>query len=86
MRVSGKKEKSHFVKQLYLVTEDNDVVDTVIREFIRCNIEKSRLSVEGDVTDGALDSIRGSVIVSLGKNSRAGYSHETVGARGGCWF
>ena len=48
----GQERESRFVKQLYLVTEDNDVVDTAIREFIRCNIEKSRLSVEGDVTDG----------------------------------
>ena len=48
----GQERESRFVKRLYLVTEDNDVVDTAIREFIRCNIEKSRLSLEGDVTDG----------------------------------
>jgi hypothetical protein len=33
------------------VADDESVVDTAIREFIRCNIEKSRLSAEGNVTD-----------------------------------
>jgi len=47
----GEKKASQFVRQLYLVTDDNDIVDTAIREFIRCNIEKSRLSAEGNVTD-----------------------------------
>ncbi len=41
-----------FVRQLQLVTEDNATVDASIREFIRCNIEKLRLSQEGNVTDG----------------------------------
>jgi hypothetical protein len=40
-----------FVRQLHLITDDDTVVDTSIREFIRCNIEKARLSIEGDVTD-----------------------------------
>jgi hypothetical protein len=47
----GQERESRFVKQLHFVTDDNDVVDTAIREFIRCNIEKSRLSKEGNVTD-----------------------------------
>ena len=47
----GREKGSHFVKQLHLVTDDDGVVDNAIREFIRCNIEKSRLSVEGNVTD-----------------------------------
>lgn len=47
----GQEKGSPFVKQLYLVTDDDDIVDSAIREFIRCNIEKSRLSVEGNVTD-----------------------------------
>jgi hypothetical protein len=47
----GQEKGSPFVKQLHLVTDDDDLVDTAIREFIRCNIEKSRLSVEGNVTD-----------------------------------
>lgn len=41
-----------FVKQLHLVTDDDMLVDSAIREFIRCNIEKLRLSKEGNVTDG----------------------------------
>jgi len=47
----GEKKGSLFVKQLYLVTDDDSVVDTSIREFIRCNIEKARLSAEGNITD-----------------------------------
>jgi hypothetical protein len=41
--VGGEKGRP-FVKQMYLVTEDDSMVDTSIREFIRCNIEKIRLS------------------------------------------
>lgn len=40
-----------FVRQVQLVTEDDVTVDGSIREFIRCNIEKMRLSEEGNVTD-----------------------------------
>jgi hypothetical protein len=40
-----------FVKQLHLITEDDSVVDGAIRDFIRCNIEKMRLSTEGNITD-----------------------------------
>lgn len=47
----GQEKGRPFVKQLHLVTDDDDIVDRAIREFIRCNIEKSRLSVEGNVTD-----------------------------------
>ncbi|HEX5422515.1 MAG TPA: ABC-three component system protein [Candidatus Acidoferrales bacterium] len=47
----GRESGRPFVKQLHLVTEDDAVVDTAIREFIRCNIEKARLSREGDITD-----------------------------------
>lgn len=47
----GREKGSHFVKQLHLVTDDDGIVDNAIREFIRCNIEKSRLSAEGNVTD-----------------------------------
>ena len=39
------------MKQLYFVTDDDSIVDNAIREFIRCNIEKSRLSTEGNITD-----------------------------------
>ena len=47
----GGQKGSSFVRQLHLITEDESVVDSSIREFIRCNIEKSRLSAEGNVTD-----------------------------------
>jgi hypothetical protein len=47
----GEEKARPFVKQLHLVTDDDAMVDTAIREFIRCNIEKSRLSTQGDVTD-----------------------------------
>jgi hypothetical protein len=47
----GKERGSVFVQQLHLITEDGSIVDNAIREFIRCNIEKSRLSAEGNVTD-----------------------------------
>lgn len=47
----GQEKGSPFVKQLHLVTDDEEIVDNAIREFIRCNIEKGRLSAEGNVTD-----------------------------------
>lgn len=49
--IVGQQKGRPFVKQLYLVTDDDAVVETGIREFIRCNIEKSRLSEEGNITD-----------------------------------
>jgi hypothetical protein len=47
----GQEKGSPFVKQIYLVTDDDSIVDNAIREFIRCNIEKMRLSAEGNITD-----------------------------------
>ncbi len=47
----GREKGRPFVRQLHLVTDDDAIVDTAIREFIRCNIEKARLSREGDITD-----------------------------------
>lgn len=47
----GENRGSRFVKQLNLVTNDDTIVDNAIRDWVRCNIEKSRLSVEGNVTD-----------------------------------
>lgn len=47
----GQEKGRPFVKQLYLVPDEDIIVETGIREFIRCNIEKSRLSAEGNVTD-----------------------------------
>ena len=49
--IGGEKGR-RFVKQLFLVTEDPVLVDSSIRDFIRCNIEKLRLSKEGNITDG----------------------------------
>jgi hypothetical protein len=47
----GEEKGSIFVKQLHLITDDESIVDTSIREFIQCNIEKARLSAEGNITD-----------------------------------
>jgi hypothetical protein len=47
----GENRGNRFVKQLHLITDDDSIVDNAIREFIRCNIEKSRLSEEGNITD-----------------------------------
>ncbi|HEX3104348.1 MAG TPA: ABC-three component system protein [Terriglobales bacterium] len=47
----GKERGRSFVKQIHLVTDDENIVDTSIREFIRCGIEKIRLSEEGNITD-----------------------------------
>ncbi|HTI71438.1 MAG TPA: hypothetical protein VMF06_15810, partial [Candidatus Limnocylindria bacterium] len=40
----GEERGRPFVKQLHLVSEDEAIVDTSIQDFIRCNIEKIRLS------------------------------------------
>jgi ABC-3C protein len=47
----GEQRSRPFVRQVFLVTEDEEIANTAIREFIRCNIEKMRLSEEGNVTD-----------------------------------
>ena len=47
----GGEKGRQFVKQLFLVTEDAVLVDSAIRDFIRCSIEKLRLSKEGNITD-----------------------------------
>jgi len=47
----GEKRGNTFVKQLHLVLDDSDDVDSAIRDYIRCNIEKSRLSSEGNIGD-----------------------------------
>ena len=63
----GQERGSRFVKQLYLITDDDSVVDNAIREFIRCNIEKSRLSIEGNVTDGDWKAFEGALVSRWGK-------------------
>ena len=47
----GSEKGRPFVRQLHFISDDDTIVDTAIREFIRCNIEKARLSKEGNVTD-----------------------------------
>lgn len=47
----GKEKGRVFVKQLYLVTDDDSRVDESIREYLRCRIEKNRLSADGYITD-----------------------------------
>jgi hypothetical protein len=39
------------VKQLHLISEDDSLIDAAIQDFVRCRIEKARLSEEGNVTD-----------------------------------
>ena len=58
----GREKGRPFVRQLHLVTDDDAVVDTAIREFIRCNIEKARLSREGDVTDDDWKAFEGTLL------------------------
>jgi hypothetical protein len=47
----GKQKGRLFVTQLYHITDDDSIVDNAIRELIRCNLEKDRLSREGNITD-----------------------------------
>lgn len=47
----GQEKGRNFVKQIYLVTDDDVRVDESIREFIKCNMEKTRLSADGNITD-----------------------------------
>lgn len=47
----GKEQGSPFVKQIHLVTDDNSFADMAIRDYVRCNVEKIRLSREGIITD-----------------------------------
>ncbi len=83
--IVGNQKGRPFVKQLYLVTDDDSVVDTSIRDFIRCNIEKIRLSKEGNVTDedwntfervllSRWDRIRSRVV-----RMRSGSTEENIG-------
>jgi hypothetical protein len=81
----GKKRTSRFVQQLHLVTEDGDLVDTAIREFIRCNIEKTRLSVEGNVTDDDWKAFEATLVARWTKirarvlRTRRGAKQEDIG-------
>ena len=66
----GPEKGRPFVKQLYLVTDDDTVADTAIREYIRCNMEKARLSREGNVTDADWEAFQ-TALVSRWKKIRS---------------
>lgn len=57
----GSQKGRPFVRQLHLVTDDDTVVNNSIREFIRCNIEKLRLSREGNITDDDWTAFEGTL-------------------------
>ncbi len=58
----GREKSRPFVSQLHLITDDDTVVDTAIREYIRCNIEKSRLCKEGNITDDDWKAFEGMLV------------------------
>jgi hypothetical protein len=81
----GQEKGRPFVKQLYLVTDDDVLVETSIRDYVRCNTEKLRLSQEGNITDAdwtafqaALES-RWTKIRSRVIRMREGLNEENVG-------
>ena len=86
----GKEKGRVFVKQIYLVTDEDSRVDEAIREFLRCRIEKSRLSADGNITDQDWidfeDSLktRWSKIFSLFKRLDRAESEEDVGFKVFC--
>lgn len=47
----GQERARMFVRQVILVSAEDGVIDEAIREFVRCGIEKLRLSQEGNVSD-----------------------------------
>lgn len=81
----GKERGRSFVKQLHLITDDENIVDTSIREFIRCGIEKIRLSKEGNITDDDWLSFQQALlsrwdkIRSRVKRMKKGCSEEDIG-------
>ncbi|RXK82172.1 hypothetical protein EST62_11470 [Chlorobaculum sp. 24CR] len=83
----GREKGRDFVKQLYLVTDDDSRVEDAIREFIRCKIEKNRLSADGNVTDQDWIDFeenlksRWNKIFSRWKRLRRDESEEDVGFR-----
>ncbi len=81
----GEQKGRPFVKQIFMVSDDEDIVDNAIREFIRCNLEKIRLSAEGNVTDNdwkafetTLQSRWEKIFARVKRMSQAG-SEEDVG-------
>lgn len=47
----NKQKGATFVKQVYLVSDDDELVEESIADYLRSSIEKIRLSKEGDITD-----------------------------------
>jgi hypothetical protein len=83
----GREKSRDFVKQIYLVTDEGSRIEDAIREFIRCNIEKNRLSADGNVTDQDWIDFeenlksRWNKIFSRFKRLRRDESEEDVGFR-----
>jgi hypothetical protein len=83
--VVGSEKGRPFVQQLHFISDDDTIVDTAIREFIRCNVEKARLSKEGNITDGdwkEFESVlvsRWSKIRSRVMRIRSGAAEQDVG-------
>ncbi len=81
----GKEKGRVFVKQIYLVTDEDSRVDEAIREFLRCRIEKSRLSADGNITDQDWNDFqeslktRWSKIFSLYKRINRAEPEEDIG-------
>lgn len=86
----GEEKGRVFVKQIYLVTDEDSRVDEAIREFLRCRIEKSRLSADGNITDqdwiAFEDSLktRWSKIFSLHKRLNRAEPEEDIGFKVFC--
>lgn len=47
----GQQKGRPFVKQVHLISDDEDLAVTSISDFIRCSNEMMRLSTEGEITD-----------------------------------
>ncbi len=47
----NKQKGATFVKQVYLVSDDDELVEESIADYLRSSVEKMRLSKEGDITD-----------------------------------
>lgn len=82
----GQEKGSPYVKQIYLITEDDSIVDNAIREFVRCSIEKMRLSAEGNITDDdwkafetTLQSRWGKIRMRIIRMSENGRKEEDIG-------
>ncbi len=62
------------MRQLHFISDDETVVDTAIREFIRCAIEKARLSKEGNITDDDWNAFEGDSFRVGTRSARESYA------------